>query len=195
MTVVVRFAAVGEVDDGLLTDAERARRDRLVLPADRAAYAAAHVLVRECAAELLGVRAAEVVLAQRCPTCGGEDHGRPCVAGHGIHVSLSHTQGRVAAVAATARCGIDVEPVHAGPPPRGTLTDREAAWVAAQSDPGLPFTRLWVRKEALVKVGVVALEDAARFGVLGPDGPADEVAGVRLTEWYDGAAVGAVALA
>ena len=42
-------------DAGLLTAAERERRDRLHRADDRAAFVAAHVLVRECAARLLGI--------------------------------------------------------------------------------------------------------------------------------------------
>ena len=71
--------------------------------ADRDAYTAAHLLVRACAGALLGVPASSVGLEQQCPRCGGVGHGRPSIAGEpGVFVSLSHTRGYVAAVAATA---------------------------------------------------------------------------------------------
>ena len=197
----MRFAAVADVPDetDLLTPRERSRRDRLVSADDRDAYVAAHVLVRRCAAELLGLAVEDVVLAQRCPTCGSDDHGRPYAGGTDVHLSLSHTRGTVAAMAAYARCGVDVETAHDGPPPHGTLTAREEAWVAERPDPGLAFTRLWVRKEALVKAGVAGLAEAGELDVLqaGPDGlrPADLRDGVVLAEWRGAGAVGAWAVA
>ena len=193
-----RFAAVGEVegDESLLTAAERARRDRLVRPADRAAYVAAHLLVRECAAQLLGVDAGEIELRQRCASCGSERHGAPYVAGIllPLHVSLSHAAGHVAAVAAHAPCGIDVETARSAPPPRGVLSGPEEAWVAGEADAGRAFTRLWVRKEALVKAGAGSLEKADTVDVLAGGRPSDRASGFVLQEWSDGAAVGICAL-
>lgn len=192
--MIAHFAAPEAVEvDAALTPAETARRDRLVRPADRTAYTAAHLLVRACAADLLGVEPASLTLAQRCPSCGGEDHGRPRILDHpGVHVSLSHTRGQVAAVAAYSPCGVDVEAAPASVPV-SALTERERAWVSSQPNPPLAFARLWVRKEALVKTGVAARPD--RIDALGPDGPADEVAGLRLTEWRASPALGAVATA
>jgi len=193
-----RFAAVAEVvgPESVLTAAERSRRDRLVTPEDRAAYIAAHLLVRDCAAQLLGVAAADVELRQRCGRCGSEEHGAPYVPGSllPLHVSLSHSRGYVAAVASRVPCGIDIEVVHRGDPPAASLSAREVAWVNAQPAQGDAFTRLWTRKEALVKAGVAELADLAQLDVLGDDGPADRIAGLVLQEWSDGLAVGACAL-
>ncbi len=187
---VVRFASVAEVSvDAELTGAERARHDRLRFAADRDAYRAAHLLVRACAGELLGVAPERVRLQQHCPRCGSTDHGRPSIAGEPeVWVSLSHTRGHVAAVAATAACGIDVESV-AGSIPRAALTPRERTWLDAEPDPLRAFTRLWVRKEALVKAGVA--DEPGALDVLGPDaappgppaGPADRLGGFTLTDW------------
>lgn len=196
-----RFAAVGEVSGEVawLTGVERARRDRLVDPADRSAYVAAHLLVRQCAAQLLGSGPDELELRQWCATCGSGAHGAPSVWTTGderVHVSLSHARGHVAAVAARVPCGIDVEPIRDRTPPRGTLSEREAAWVAAQEQPGEAFTRLWVRKEALVKAGAGDLAQAAALDVLDllDEGRNDRAAGLTLQEWSDGAAVGVYAL-
>lgn len=174
--IVARFAAVGQVQvDAALTDAERVRHDRLRFPADRDAYRAAHLLVRECAAELLNRRPAAVRLEQRCPRCGGDGHGRPSVAGEpGVRVSLSHTRGFVAAVAATAVCGVDVETI-ATSIPRLAVSEPEAAWLDGRPEPLPAFTRLWVRKEALVKAGLAP--DPASVDVLAP------VADFTLTDW------------
>jgi phosphopantetheinyl transferase len=131
-----------------MTAPEAARRSRIVHAADRAAYDAAHLLVRECAGELLGCEAQGLALAQLCPTCGSEAHGMPRMIGSPVHVSLSHTRGYVAAIASWSRCGIDVE--RAGAPViRRALGDDEARWVAAQRAPGDAFVMRWTRKEAL----------------------------------------------
>ncbi|QAY71267.1 4'-phosphopantetheinyl transferase family protein [Xylanimonas protaetiae] len=194
---VVRSRPVADAEDPtLLTGAERARRDRLRDPRDRAAYTAAHVLARECVAELTGLRPADVVLVQRCPGCGGADHGRPFVAGRDdVHASLSHARAVVAAVASFAPCGIDVEARGDHPAPRGALSGRERRWVEGQDDPGLAFLQLWVRKEALVKCGAGSLATAARLDVLGDDGPTGACGPFVLREWRDAAAVGAWAVA
>jgi 4'-phosphopantetheinyl transferase len=203
MTEIVRFAAVTEVDAdlGLLTAAERARHERLVADADKQAYAAAHVLVRECAAELLGTSREEIVIEQRCARCDSAEHGAPSVAGAAaVQVSLSHTRGQVAAVAAGRRCGIDVEKVSRGPD--RALSRREAAWVAGQEDAAYAFTRLWVRKEALVKAGHGSMAAAQRLDVLAGDPSsdpfgdalADQVGEVRLTQWEGSGFLGAVAI-
>ncbi|HEY9392719.1 MAG TPA: 4'-phosphopantetheinyl transferase superfamily protein [Nocardioides sp.] len=199
MTEIVRFAAVAEIDVdlGLLSTAERARHERLVADADKQAYAAAHVLVRECAADLLGTAREEIVIEQRCARCDSTEHGAPSVAGAAaVRVSLSHTRGQVAAVAAGRRCGIDVEKVSRGPD--RALSPREAAWVAGQEDAAYAFTRLWVRKEALVKAGHGSMAAAQRLDVLsgGPSGdvPAGQVGEVRLTQWEGSGFLGAVAI-
>lgn len=160
------------------TEHERARRELLVDPADRAAFDAAHALVRLCAAELLDVDVHAVVLDQQCPTCGAAGHGRPSVrirsgtddhlAFDPVFVSLSHTRSHVAASAASTPCGIDVE-IRAASIPQRALTPREHDWVAAQPDAELAFTRLWVRKEAIVKAGGGELAAAATIDVLGHD--------------------------
>ncbi|MGH3354000.1 MAG: 4'-phosphopantetheinyl transferase family protein [Nocardioides sp.] len=213
---VVRFAPLSEVDGdlGLLTAAELARHGRLIAEADKQAYAAAHVLVRECAAELLGTTRDEVRIVQRCARCGKTEHGAPSVAGSTLRVSLSHTRGYVAAVAATRPCGIDVETVSRGPD--RALSPREAAWVAGQDDAAYAFTRLWVRKEALVKAGHGDMAAAQRIDVLveqtgthGKHGemaqarsdqaraglaPAEQVGDLGLVEWSDVGFIGAVAV-
>ena len=172
----------GGSDGGIeLTGAELARRDRLRFVADRDAYTAAHLLVRACAGALLGVPASSVGLEQQCPRCGGVGHGRPSIAGEpGVFVSLSHTRGYVAAVAATVPCGIDVQTV-AGSIPRTAVTARERAWLDAQPDPLLAFTRLWVRKEALVKAGVA--DEPGAIEVLGASGPAERHGRFDVEEW------------
>lgn len=184
--VIVRFVAVaGEYDDSLLTPAERARLGRLRDPADRAAYAAAHLLVRSCAAELLGRAPVDVPIAQRCAHCGGEDHGAPYVPSEpDVVVSLSHTRGFVAAVAARGRCGIDVERLPASVP-RDALSEVEAADVARSLDPDREAARLWVRKEAVAK--------ATGQDLIRPQ-EVVEPPGLVVRDWAAGGALGAWAV-
>lgn len=164
---VARVEAVGDVrpPSGLrLTLAEERRAGRWQHARDRASFMAARVVARSCVADLMDIPAAEVVLRQECRECGGAEHGAPRVADRpGVHVAWSHTAGVVAAVAATEPCGIDVEPVDQVV--ASALTPGEAAWVAVQPAPGVAFARLWTRKEALVKAGVVTLEGAVRTDV------------------------------
>lgn len=194
---VTRFAPVtGREDARLLTTVERDRRDQLHRADDRAAFVAAHVLVRECAARLLGVGAAEIEIAQRCADCGGP-HGRPSVVGvPEVHVSLSHAREVVAAAASWSPCGIDVEPLRPIAPIAAALTEREQAWLADEPDSegagrseldlSRAFLHLWVRKEALVKAGFGTLNDPRSLDALAPPVP--------VRNWTDGRAVGAVAL-
>lgn len=184
---VVRFERVGATDaEAGLTAVELTRRARLRSAEDRESFTAAHLLVRECAGELLGVAGHGLVVAQSCATCGQVGHGRPTIVGHPeVHVSLSHTRGCVAAIAARSSCGIDVESVHRGAVPSAVLTEREASWVRAEADPALAFTTLWVRKEALVKAGSGSIETVGSLDVL----DAEHRLGVRA--WAEPPYVGA----
>lgn len=146
----------------LLTDAEIERAGRLRAAA-RDDFLAGHHLVRHCVARLAGLRPADVTIDQSCDVCGRADHGRPRVRGRpDIHVSLAHSRGAVAAAAGWSPLGIDVE---AGPYPAlridevaATLAPAELSAVRSATDPNETFIRYWVRKEALVKLGVVDLD-------------------------------------
>lgn len=146
----------------LLTGAERRRADAFLTAGGRADFVAAHVLVRLCAARVLGRPADSLVLEQRCPGCGSGEHGRPALAGlPQVYVSLSHTTGVVAAAAGREPVGVDVE--------RGTLPDSvrgaagrvlsaaELAAMREHADGDAYFLRQWVRKECLVKLGRTTL--------------------------------------
>ena len=204
---VVRFARVTEVDVAgpggteLLTPTELARLARLRSPADRAAYRAAHVLVRRCAAQLLGLDPAELVLRQECPGCGGTGHRRPVLAGlPGVGLALSHSRAHVAAAAVRGRCGVDVEDLPGDRVPDTVLAPAERDWLshgAGSADPGAGL-RLWVRKEALVKAGAASLADAAALDLMdtGAGGRRlrADAHGFALGEWRTADAVGAWAV-
>ncbi|MFI1394155.1 4'-phosphopantetheinyl transferase family protein [Streptomyces sp. NPDC020681] len=143
---------------------ESARLDGFFRPADRDAYAVAHVALRRLLGERLG-QAPEAITLERlpCSHCGGP-HGRPVVPGNAVHFSLSHTSGLVLIALAATPVGVDVEAV----PDAGTISDvatqlhpkertELAALPAAQR--ATAFTRCWTRKEALLKATGVGLNE------------------------------------
>lgn len=152
-----------DADERLLAPYERARADRFRRPQDRADYVAAHLLLRFCAAAHLDVDPALIALAQRCPGCGLDGHGRPLLTDRpDVHLSLSHTNGIIAAAAGPVPVGVDVE--HLGPRTndpadlRHVLSPAEAELVRLHPDPTRAFLRLWVRKEAHIKLGRATLD-------------------------------------
>lgn len=173
---------------------EKARSIRSV--PSRCSYIAAHLLVREAAARLAGVPAAAIVLTQRCADCGGP-HGQPFIVGHPrLHVSLSHCDLAVAAVASWSPVAIDVEDgaagdeLLAGP----VFSTRERALLAGIADRQRrrrAMLRCWVRKECLIKLGRLSLDTLADCDLSDlPDGSHDDgmptvtpFGGLRYTDW------------
>jgi 4'-phosphopantetheinyl transferase len=195
-------------DERLLTPREQWRAGALRHRADRDASVAAHLLVRHCAAALTGRPVASLELVQECPECGSTEHGRPSIAGlPELHVSLAHTRGAVVAGADRRPIGVDVEGLRTTDLDpavlAATLTAAETARVRSASDPPSAFLRHWVRKECLVKVGVVTLDELSRVEL----DPATEQDGgegrtrsrfgpLHLVDWVDptlGVAVAAAA--
>lgn len=164
--VLSTAAVLAEFNGVALTDTELERAGRLRGQA-RPDFVAAHQLVRHCVARLAGSRPAEVVIEQSCEVCGRPGHGRPRVAGRpDLHLSLAHSRGVVAAAAGLSPLGIDVE---ARPLPSlrldevaDMLSPAELTVVRSAADPVEAFVRYWVRKEALVKLGFVDLDDLGR---------------------------------
>jgi 4'-phosphopantetheinyl transferase len=198
----------GSQGDRRLTTQEQERMVRLRRPQDRDDFLAAHLLVRVCAARLLGLHPDEITIVQRCATCGGP-HGRPEVAGHpDVGTSLAHSRGVVAAAAGTVPVGVDVEAF----PPDGALAAGEfaAALTAAEivaiesvADPQRALLLAWARKEACLKAGLVDLDglDGFDLSALPLDPPPGDLAarslphgGWTVSDWEDGqaGAIGAV---
>ena len=155
---------------GWLSRAERDRAAALVRAGDRADYIAAHVLVRRCAGLLLGASPDQLTVVQHCPQCGRTGHGRPSLEeAPELRLSLTHTRGYVAAAADTEDIAVDVErvpdPDRVSQLATTVLTPAELAVLAGSTDPGETFARLWVRKEALVKLGLASLDTLSDFDV------------------------------
>ncbi|MFJ8039909.1 4'-phosphopantetheinyl transferase family protein [Kitasatospora sp. NPDC096147] len=190
--------------EGLLTEVERGRAARFRKDSTRDDFVAAHVLVRECAARLLGTEAAALTLLQLCPDCEQEGHGRPFIADHPeVQVSLSHGRGVVAAAAGFGPVGVDVEQ-----PARGlvaevaerVLAPAELAVLKEHPEPERAFLRFWVRKEALIKIGRATLDTLAELDLSAVPLDGSPVRGtwegLHLLDWVDearGAVVGVVA--
>ncbi|MFJ8018057.1 4'-phosphopantetheinyl transferase family protein [Streptomyces sp. NPDC096339] len=140
----------------VLDAAEREQAGRKLRPADRQQYIASHLGLRLLLGGRLGLAPGEVVLVREdCPGCGGP-HGRPAVAGGGVHFSLSHS-GDVAYVAlAPVPVGVDVEEVPAAQAVADvldTLHPAETAELTAlpEADRRAALARVWSRKEACLK--------------------------------------------
>ena len=147
-------------------------------------------------AELVGVDVTAVSLTQSCALCGVVGHGAPQVTvpdHRPVFASWSHTAGRVGAIAAFGPVGLDLERVDDGQDVRATfavaLSLGEAALVDAAAAPGVAFLHWWTRKEALVKVGAIELDD---FATTDLSAHPDRWGEWALSSWYD-AALGAVA--
>jgi 4'-phosphopantetheinyl transferase len=173
----------------LLSEPERVRAQRFRREKDRLDFIAAHLLAREVVAELLGVASGEVRLAQSCPDCGADDHGPPHVSVLGrqaVFTSWSHSAGRIGAVAALAPVGFDLERVTSGrsvaEAEAHVLSPGESAQVRDSADPRVAFLHWWTRKEALVKVGAIELDD---FGDTDLSGHPQRWGSWALSSWHD----------
>lgn len=129
---------------------------------DRADALAAHLLVRRAAVHGSGDSDDAwrgIGLDYVCPDCGADDHGVPMLRmpqGQ-ARASISHARGVVAAVVGGVS-GIDVESfaVLEASDPGLWLAAGERRHAAEQRDYA---ARSWTMKEALVKVGVLRLDD------------------------------------
>ncbi|MFF9498836.1 4'-phosphopantetheinyl transferase family protein [Streptomyces sp. NPDC014656] len=142
----------------LLAPWERRRLAAIRVPSRRDDVLAARLLLRLCAARLTGRSPEAAGIAQRCPDCGRDGHGRPYLPAHpGLGVSLSHADGLVAAAAGPGPVGVDVEPAARRPGPlpvlRRVLPGADLHEALAHPDPGPALLRAWVRAEARFKAG------------------------------------------
>lgn len=156
--------------DAVLDAPARARHDRLLLLADREDFVAARVLAREAIAQIAGCAVDSVLIGQRCGGCGRQGHGRPVVIRpQSVHVSWSHARGLVAVIAARHRVGIDIERVqhidHGVA--EFALGPGEGEVMVSGGTSDEDIIGRWTRKEALVKVGAIRLDDFPNVN-LGP---------------------------
>ena len=156
----------------VLDDGERARAATFLSQRDRRQYAVAHGALRILAARELQVTPS-ALRWDRGP------YGKPALAAPwtGLSTSLSHSADLIAVAIAVGRAvGVDIQHIAPGldvvamsarfyPP-------AEAAFVADGRDEGARadrFTRLWCRKEAVVKAAGGRLWPNLKIAVLGGD--------------------------
>lgn len=82
------------------------------------------------------------------------EHGKPLLAGHpDIHFNLSHCREAAICVVSHEPVGVDIESIRPLKESlaRYVMNDEEMAQILHAENPALEFTRLWTRKEAVVK--------------------------------------------
>lgn len=89
------------------------------------------------------------------PVFGYGEHGKPYILDHeDIHFNLSHCREAAACYISSKPVGIDIETIH--PLKKSlmeyTMNHDEQQHILASYDPGRAFTRLWTRKEAVLKL-------------------------------------------
>jgi 4'-phosphopantetheinyl transferase len=157
---------------GVLDDGERARAGSFLSESGRRQFTVAHGFLRILAGRELGAPPAAL-------RWDSGPHGKPALAApwSGLSTSLSHSAGVVAVALSAGRAvGVDIERCAPGRD-AAALAARfyppdEAAWVAAGCDASARadrFTRLWSRKEAVVKAAGGRLWPNLSIAVLDAD--------------------------
>ncbi|MFP1627383.1 4'-phosphopantetheinyl transferase family protein [Streptomyces sp. 5K101] len=182
-----RAFVLGSAPD-VLDAEERARAAALRVPADRECYLATHVALRLLLGAYLERPPREVPLTRvPCPSCGGP-HGRPSVAGHPLHYSLSHSGSLGLLAFAATPVGVDTETVPSPAAVReasDALHPRELAELALLPAEARPpaFSRAWVRKEAYLKgLGIGLADDPASWYLGTGVEPAEPPPGWHLSD-------------
>lgn len=162
---------------GLLSASEQARATRFRHPADRAAYVAAHALLRHTLSEALGgdPRAWAFETGPFGKPALAAVHRRPW-----LHFNISHTRSLVACAIAGGPVGVDVEASDGDMPSavaeRFAPGERTMLAKAAGAEYRSIFFRLWTLKEAYLK--------ATGEGLSGRlDSPAFKLDPLRVTFW------------
>ena len=131
----------------LLSEERRMKVMRYRGELNRKCSAAAYVLLRRALNEEYGI--------EEKPIFAIGEHGKPHIVGHeDIHFNLSHCREAVACAVADEPIGIDIESVHRYNEQlaRYTMNDSEMEEILSSERPDIAFTRLWTRKEAVLKL-------------------------------------------
>ncbi len=153
-------------DVAVLSDAERARSERLLRPGDRARFVASHAAQRRLLARYLGTDPAAIRFGRSvCCGCGSSEHGRPSIEwpSAGLSHNLSHSgEHWLLAVAVGGPVGVDIEchrDIEIDRMAEACLTESERVYLNDQPDElrKQAFFRCWTRKEAVLKACGVGL--------------------------------------
>ncbi len=96
------------------------------------------------------------------PTFDYEEGGKPFLTDRpDIHFNFSHCKGAVACAVSDTPVGVDIETIHKYNEAlcRKVLSEEEHALVLSSDRPDLEFTKLWTRKEALLKLTGEGIRD------------------------------------
>ncbi len=147
--------------DSLLSWEEQARARRFIFPRDAQQFRVCRAMLRIGLGWNLGISPKEVQLK--------EGHrGKPLLQeGRDLHFNVSHAAGLgLIAFTAVGEVGVDVEAIHkeieAVEIASANFTSREASMISAaktELERARVFTRLWTRKEALLKATGLGLLD------------------------------------
>jgi 4'-phosphopantetheinyl transferase len=173
---LIRPADPGPAGDdlaGILDDAERKRARAFPRAEDRRRFQVVHAAARCVVGRRLGVAPAELRWVVG-------PHGKPELTG-GLHVSLSYGTDLCLLAVAHRPVGVDVQRSE----PADAIAQRFFPLAETRALVSAPdgYTRLWVRKEALVKAAGGRLMDGLHIPVDTPDPVPYPAGGVyRITD-------------
>lgn len=105
------------------------------------------------------------------PTFRYGEHGKPYIVGHeDIHFNMSHSKKAVMCYVSDQPVGIDVEELNRGNECliSYTMNEEEQAEIKDSPTPLMEFVKLWTRKEAVLKLSGVGINDDMK-NVLRPE--------------------------
>ena len=100
------------------------------------------------------------------------EHEKPFLADHPeLFFNISHCKNGIAAVVADHPVGIDIECFHDAEHGllEKTMNPEERQQIVSSKDPAVEFTRLWTRKEAVLKLRGTGITDNLSAVLSGPE--------------------------
>jgi len=159
----------------LLTMVCTQRREQAMkfrFPFGRFACLKSYTMLQQCINEILmhseqSLRPFQEQLSDWNGEFGYTDYGKPFMLNRsgsrieGVDFSISHCKNAIAVVLSDRPVGVDVESFRHAEEAllRRTMNPEEQGEVRAAADPAEAFTRLWTRKEALLKLRGTGLVD------------------------------------
>lgn len=161
------------------TDTELARAARFTHPLHADRYLRVRAHARGLIAARFGHPLDSVTLDRLpCPACGDTSHGPPIarIRDRVVRLSLARSGSTAAILITGSTAGaVDIEwriPAGAETAVEATLTESEREWLSHTSDRREGLTRLWTRKEAVLKaIGVGLWLDASTIDTIDSGNP------------------------